>query len=222
MITLTNSPSDVHGAQYAPTLAPGTVYVVDANGAKEVSEGQKVVLEVGGEKKELTTASPSGTFGGPAFYLNPADFAGVTPGALATMRLHRFRDTSRKIFSRAGFLVWAPLVIGLVLAGLGLWFLAGAKDPISAGTIVDRAKLVQAWAGTSAARQPVAVQCLDGLAGRDVKEVTQIPDVKCKPAQLHFWEDKDNEAIFTTIAGVLTAILGFVASMTKFKFGSKP
>jgi len=212
MITLTNNPADVHGAQYAPTLAPGTVYVVDANGAKEVTEGQKAVLEVGGEKKELTTASPSGTFGGPAFYLNPADFAGVTPSALATMRLHRFRDTSRKIFSGAGFLVWAPLVIGLVLAGLGLWFLAGAKDPISAGTIVDRAKLVQAWAGTSAARRPVAVQCL----------VTQIPDVKCKAAQLHFWEDKDNEAIFTTIAGVLTAILGFVASLTKFKFGSKP
>jgi len=234
MIELTDTAQPVGNVDAVPPAASfsaGSVYVAAGTpGAttQNVASGKKAVLEVDGRKLEVTTTGYSGTVTQPGAYLSLAD-AGNDVGKPGSMRLYAWGDRLGKWFSRAGVLVWAPALVGVLLAVSGFVFL-NASSPTDRATVADTAKDLQRWvispppSAPSAlpARILLASRCLDGLAGRSIPSDVRIAGISCKPASLSWFQDKDHAALITLIGGGITAGLGLIASFGKLGFGRHP
>jgi len=234
MITLTQAAQDVPDVEVAGkgALAAGSVFVLKVQSGETPTQylaaGQQVVLEVAGQRLELTTTDAPDSVEEEGTYLSSGDVAGLG-GKPAKMRLYGWQDRRRKSLSGAGVLVWLPGLVGLVLAVLGLIFLASTA-PTDRAAVADAAKDLQAWIvnppatapRSPAARVALAQRCLDGLAGRKIPANVKIDAIECKPAQPSGLHNKENAALVATVGGVITAALGLVAAATKLTFGHSP
>jgi hypothetical protein len=234
MIDLTHTGQTVPGIDAVPaaaSFAEGSVYVADGGAgavAQVVTSGQKAVVEVNGRKLELTTSGYQGTVTQPGTYVKAAD-AGDDVGKAGKIRLYGWGDRLHKWFSRTGVLVWAPALVGVLLAVSGFVFL-NATSPADRATVADTAKDLQRWVISPPPSAPPALperillasRCLDGLAGRSIPADVQIPRIQCQPASPSWFDDKDNAALIALIGGAITAGLGLIASVGKLRFGQKP
>lgn len=137
--------------------------------------------------------------------------------------MHRWR----KRRSRAGLLILAPAVIGLVAALLGLYFGAFGEAATPAGTVSDRAQSILTWVGEPTnpavvhARTVQALRCFDELAGRrSLKPL--VPVAACSASSPPWWRSRETAAWVTLVVGALTAFLTVVATRGRFGFQRSP
>jgi hypothetical protein len=247
MLSLSKSAIDVPDVESAAVdaVAKGRVYVtdyVDGDLTPVVPGGKRVVLEtVGGRVELLTTQTYDGSPGAPGTYLNQADYSVGPDFSDPKLRLYVFGDFLRKVFSVPGALVWAPALIGLLVAGVGLWFTFAGQSPTSATTVADRGEAAIRWAVAPLAALPgdagpakvrrarakvdrrtqAAARCLRRLRGAEAV-APKIPGVKCEPKKVDALHDKDNQPLIAVVLGFLAAGVGGVAARRKFGFQRSP
>jgi hypothetical protein len=232
MLQLTRTAQQVPDVEEASVGAvpSGAVFVTTPQGTDpNVAAGEQVVLETaGGGRRELVTAAEyDGTPGGPGSYLATEDYLALSVRDNPTLRLYVKSDSRRKRLSRAGLLLQAPVIIGLVLAALGIYFGFATDKGTSAATVADRAQTLLAWVGEPSdpaqirERSTQAQRCLAKLAGRDtIKPV--VPDVSCTAKSPDWWRSPDTAAWVALAAGALTAFFSALATNDKFGFQQSP
>lgn len=213
-------------------IANGSVYVGEGapgNVQQGVVAGEKVVVLVGGSPLEVTTVAYPGAVGAPGTYLSAADGTGLAGQAAEIRRYRTLKDGWRKARTLAGLGVWVPGVIGVALAIIGVLALTAgsATDATAVGNAAKRMQVfvVSPSRGappSQAARVALATQCLDGLAGGSAPKELEVAGVKCAPAELSFFEDKENLGAIAALAGMITATLAATGTAGKFSFGKQP
>lgn len=122
-----------------------------------------------------------------------------------------------------------PGVIGVALAVIGVLALT-AGFGTGATAVGNAAKRLQVYVvspprsapPSQAARVALATQCLDGLADGTAPKGLEVAGVECAPADPSFFEDKENLAAITALAGLITATLAAAGGAGKFSFGNQP
>lgn len=247
MRQITTQPQDVPPVNVAPalTLAPGHIFVsADNVGTCDLPAGRKVVLATtAGGPLELLTSKTSPPVTAPGTYLDASDLGKLGDARTnPTVRAYGFKDTWRKIRTKAGVILAigavataATAIVGLVLA------LTAASSPPS----VDVAKVrsVLGWARVpldqlktnptptastlDASRRTVDAQittaedCLVTLQGGQAPPAT-IPGVTCTPPATSGWSAQTVGGVTTAVIALLTATLGFLSLASKYGFQESP
>ena len=248
MVAITKKSKSLTGpVQAAPLLQlpPGELFVsADASGTSDLKSGIKVVLETtnGGPLELRTTkASPAVTAAGT--YLDASDLGKLgTAKNNPTVRKYGYRDTWRKIRSRAGLQLLIGAIATLATAAVGIVVALNATSP--APTVdVSTVRSVLSWtrapldqltttpsasaAALDAARRAVdsritsGEDCLALLTGQQAPPAT-IPGVKCTAPSTSSWSAQTVGGVVTAVIGALTAILGLLGLSAKYGFRASP
>ncbi|WP_124258653.1 hypothetical protein [Rhodococcus ruber] len=214
----------------------------------ELSPDGRIISAVAGDRKvvlenqrdtplELRTISTGPRVTAPGTYLAPDDFAKFTsPSAKITVRAYTWRDTVRKVKSRAGIYTLWPTAMAIVgaLGSLGflLFVVASPAATISTETAEALVAWVQQPTEQSAANPPpnlevqqrteLAAQCLASLRGEPVPRV-EIPGIQCAANPTPVWRTPLAAGTFAALlAGVGGAIAGLLLLEKSFGFQKSP
>lgn len=248
MLDITSHPTNVLGPVKAAglqTLPPGQVFIsADAAGTSDLSGGQKVVLETtSGGPLELLASKTAPPVTEAGTYLDVSDLGKLGSAKDGpTLRTYGWRDTWRKVRSRAGVQVGVGALATLITAAIGLLVAFTATNPSS--TIdVSKVKTVLAWSRepldqlktspapsaseldasrrTIDARITTGGDCLSLLQGDQAPAAT-VPGVTCTKSSGSDWSTNTAAGVVTAAIAVLIAILGALALTNKYGFQQSP
>jgi hypothetical protein len=223
-------------------LAPKSVYVlktVAGTLSSQLPAGKKAVLARGSATVELTTRdSMGGKVDQPGTYVTAADMTGLVGTGLPTIRKYRSRDTWNKIWSRGGRRFLLATLVAIMTSIVGAWFLFAGDKGTTSATVATRAQAALEWAAAPAdqlaagadvtavrrelaRREREAARCLQQLRGDDVAGA-KVEGVNCAATTPSPVRDKDNEALVTTLLGLVTVLLTLTGLRDKFGFGKDP
>jgi hypothetical protein len=224
-------------------VTAGHVFVRPNEGGDVPAGGKHVVLQAGGGSCQvITQASVDGGMENAGTYLSSADLDQLgTDRSKPTMRLYTKRDTLLSFLSWRGGLAIAPVLVGIVLALVGIWIAAFGENGPSAAVAAQRAETALEWVVYPAdhldanakpsdvvkARRAVhrravqASRCFDNLEGQTTP-VGVVPDVTCTQASPPWYRNKDKLAWFALIGGLITAIGSGFTLKGQFGFQKSP
>lgn len=240
---ITNKPQPVPAVHQARSgVSTGRVFIAERSPEGRtisvVADDRKVVLENQRDAPlELRTISTGPQVTASGTYLAPDDFAKFTSRSAAiNVRAYTWRDTARKVNSRAGIYTLWPTIMAIVgaLGSLGflLFVVASPTATVSTETVEALVAWVQQPAEQATAnpasnldveqRAELAAQCLASLRGEPAPRV-EIPGIQCAANLTPLWRTPLAAGTFAALlAGVGGAIAGLLLLKKSFGFQKSP